>query len=101
LRRILCLSLLLLVWGCSGETPDETATTEPAAAPAGGDDDAAVAPVPEVLPDVVARVNAYEVSDAELERAIESLEARAGGPVPADPRRFKTVTERILAELGA
>jgi peptidyl-prolyl cis-trans isomerase C len=98
LRRILCLSLLLLVWGCSGETPDETATTEPAAAPAGGDDDAAVAPVPEVLPDVVARVNAYEVSDAELERAIESLEARAGGPVPPEQRDriYRDVLEQII-----
>jgi len=95
LRRILFLSLLLLVWGCSGST-DETA---PADAPATTSaDDATVNPVPEVLPDVIARVNGEEVSHTELERAIESVEARAGGPVPPEQRDqiYRDILEQII-----
>jgi peptidyl-prolyl cis-trans isomerase C len=43
-------------------------------------------PVPAQLPDVLARVNGEAVSRAEFERAVQALESRAGGPVPAEQR---------------
>ena len=46
----------------------------------------AVKPVPQQLPAVVARVNGDAISRDEFEDAVHSLEARNGGPVPADRR---------------
>ena len=57
------------------------ASQAPPAAPA-----APPKPVPAQLPDVLARVNGDTVSKAELELAIKAIEARAGGPLPADRR---------------
>jgi peptidyl-prolyl cis-trans isomerase C len=42
--------------------------------------------VPAQLPDVLARVNGEAISRAEFERAVQALEARAGGPVPPEQR---------------
>jgi peptidyl-prolyl cis-trans isomerase C len=42
--------------------------------------------VPQVLPDVVARVNGQAIAKSELENAVKGLEGRAGGPVPAEQR---------------
>jgi len=47
---------------------------------------AAVKPVPAQLPDVVARVNGQDVTKADLERIIHTMEGRAGQPVPPDRR---------------
>ena len=43
-------------------------------------------PVPAELPAVLARVNGDAISKAEFERALRAIEARAGGPLPADRR---------------
>jgi peptidyl-prolyl cis-trans isomerase C len=43
-------------------------------------------PVPAQLPDVVARVNGEAVTKADFDRAVQNLEARAGGPIPAEQR---------------
>jgi peptidyl-prolyl cis-trans isomerase C len=43
-------------------------------------------PVPADLPDVVARVNGETVTKADVERAVQTLEGRAGGSVPAEQR---------------
>ena len=51
---------------------------QPAAAP--------VKPVPAQLPDVLAKVNGETITKADFEKAIQNVEQRAGGPVPADQR---------------
>jgi peptidyl-prolyl cis-trans isomerase C len=43
-------------------------------------------PVPQTLPDVVARVNGEAVTKGEFEKFINQLEMNAGGPVPPDRR---------------
>ncbi len=57
---------------------DGTPQAEPAKAP--------VAPVPDVLPAVVARVNGVEIPAAELEKAVRNLEANVGQQIPAERR---------------
>jgi len=42
--------------------------------------------VPPQLPEIVARVNGETINGPELEKAVKTLEGRAGGPVPADQR---------------
>jgi peptidyl-prolyl cis-trans isomerase C len=54
---------------------------DPAAPPA-----QAVKPVPAQLPAIVATVNGDRISREEFEDAVHSLEARNGGPVPAERR---------------
>jgi len=43
-------------------------------------------PVPAQLPPVIARVNGEDVKKADFDRIIQTMEARAGQPVPADRR---------------
>ena len=43
-------------------------------------------PVPQQLPDVVARVNGEDVKKADFERMVHSIEARAGQAIPAERR---------------
>jgi peptidyl-prolyl cis-trans isomerase C len=83
--RALPLIVALVVCGCSKSSTE-------AATPAAAQGNAAAAqapppkPVPSQLPDVVARVNGETVTKAEFDRAVEAVEARAGGPVPAEQR---------------
>jgi peptidyl-prolyl cis-trans isomerase C len=42
--------------------------------------------VPAQLPDVVARVNGEDVTKTDFDRAVQNVEARAGGPIPAEQR---------------
>ncbi len=46
----------------------------------------AAKPVPAELPDLVARVNGEAISKADFEKALQNIEANAGGPVPPDQR---------------
>lgn len=43
-------------------------------------------PVPAQLPEVVARVNGENVTKADFERMLKTIEARAGQPIPAERR---------------
>ena len=56
-------------------------------------------PVPAQLPEVIARVNGEAVSKAEFDRAVEALEGRNGGPVPAEQRDqvLRGVLDQIVA----
>lgn len=54
-------------------------------------------PVPEQLPNIVAKVNGEAITKGDFERAVESLEGRAGGPVPAEQR--DEIYRRVLDEL--
>jgi len=107
LKRTLTLLALVALCACSktpaGATTADAAAPSPqtgapktggAAPPAGavlGPEPAK--PVPAQLPDVLARVNGEAVDKTEFDRAIAALEARNGGPVPAQQR------DRIVREV--
>jgi peptidyl-prolyl cis-trans isomerase C len=94
---------MLMLSGCSktatsASNATVTQAAQPAAASAAQAGAAAPKAVPAQLPDVLARVNGESVSRAEFERALESIEARAGGPVPAEQRDqvFRGVLDQII-----
>jgi peptidyl-prolyl cis-trans isomerase C len=101
LKRTLALLALVALCACS-KTPAGAATAsaatpaqQPASAPPAGAllGPEPPKPVPAQLPDVLARVNGEAVNKAEFDRAVGALEARNGGPVPAEQR------DRILREV--
>ena len=55
-------------------------------------------PVPETLPDVVARVNGENVTKGDVEQLVAQIERNAGGPVPADKRNevYRGAIERLV-----
>lgn len=89
--RTLTLLVLIAVSACS-KTPASAASAS--ATPQAGSPPPAGAtlgappakPVPAQIPDVVARVNGEDISKTEFDRAVAALEARNGGPVPAEQR---------------
>ena len=85
--RIFPLIVVLVVCGCTrSSTEDATPAapgTESAAAQA---TPAPPKPVPAQIPDVLARVNGEDVTKADFDRAVQALEARAGGPIPPEQR---------------
>jgi peptidyl-prolyl cis-trans isomerase C len=105
---LVCCGLIALLAGCSrasspkegteGTTaaPASTASPAPAAEPA---EPVAVKPVPEALPSVVARVNGHNITKADLEKAIRSIENREGAPVPTAQRDrvFRGVLDELIA----
>ena len=114
MNRVLSLALIVCLAACSkanatAKVPASAAKT-PAAAPvslknqasASGPADAkpaeAVKPVPAQLPEIVARVNGETVSKADLEKAVQNAEQRAGGPVPADQRDqiYRGLLDRLV-----
>lgn len=82
---------LVVFAGCKGADAKKAATpasatqsaAQPAATPA---PPPPPKPVPQQIPEVVARINGEAIGRAEFERAVKMLEARAGGPVPAERR---------------
>jgi peptidyl-prolyl cis-trans isomerase C len=82
--RVLPLIVALVVCGCSKSSTQ--AASPAAAAQAAPATPAAPKPVPAQLPDVVANVNGESVTKADFDRAVQALEARAGGPIPTDQR---------------
>ena len=85
--RILPLIVVLVVCGCTRSSTEAaspaTSGTGSAAAQA---PPAVPKPVPAQIPDVLARVNGEAVSKADFDRAVQALEARAGGPIPPEQR---------------
>jgi peptidyl-prolyl cis-trans isomerase C len=61
-------------------TTTPPATTQAAPAPA------AIKPVPQQLPDVIARVNGEDVKKRSFDQMVSTIEARAGQPIPAERR---------------
>ena len=78
--------LILVVAGCKKDAATTTdASTQPVATEAGATAEP-VKPLPEKLPDVLARVNNDTVTRTELEEYIRNLEGQAGSPIPPDQR---------------
>jgi peptidyl-prolyl cis-trans isomerase C len=90
-KRMLIFVLLAFAVACQ-KSPSQSAATaaKPAAPastqPAGPNAPVQAKPVPEQLPATIARVNGEAINKDEFERAVKSLEARAGQAVPADKR---------------
>ena len=55
-------------------------------------------PVPETLPDIIARVNGENVTKGDVEKLIAQIEMNAGGPVPADKRNevYRGAIDRLV-----
>ena len=97
------LTLLAVVALCACSKTPAAATEASAAAPSPQSSAAPPAaallgqepakPVPAQLPDVLARVNGEAVNKTEFDRAVSALEARNGGPVPAQQR------DRVLRQV--
>src|SRR6185312_7476609 len=105
--RTLTLLALIALCACS-KTPGGAATASAAAPspqagtapPAGAVLGAEPAkPVPAQLPDVLARVNGEAINKTEFDRALSALEARNGGPVPAQQRDriYRDVLDQIVS----
>jgi peptidyl-prolyl cis-trans isomerase C len=98
--------LSLVSLSCKKAAPPAPA---PAAAPAGavgaatppaaGAPGAAIKPMPAQIPAVLARVNGEAIERWEFDNAVKQMEARAGGPVPADKRDevLRGVLDRLVA----
>ena len=90
--RVLPLIIALVLCGCSKSSTEAAtpAATSGNAAAAGTQaapaTPAAPKPVPAQIPEVLARVNGEAVTKADFDRAVQALEARAGGPVPPEQR---------------
>jgi peptidyl-prolyl cis-trans isomerase C len=86
--RILPFILLILIVGCKKDAATgANGSTQPTGTPAGTDATSEpVEPLPETLPDILARVNGETVMRTELEEYIRNLEGQAGSPIPADQR---------------
>jgi peptidyl-prolyl cis-trans isomerase C len=98
--RTVPLIAVLIVIACS-KTPAQTTTSSAGAqsAPAGASSQsAAPKPVPAQLPEIMARVNGETINRAEFERAVQSIEARAGGPVPNEQRDqvYRGVLDQLI-----
>jgi peptidyl-prolyl cis-trans isomerase C len=98
---VLVASVALLALSCK-KAPAPTAapaavTSTPSAATPGAP--AAIKPMPAEIPAVLARVNGEPIERWEFDNAVKRIEARAGGPVPAEKR--DEVLRGILDQLVA
>ena len=85
--RVIPFLLILVLAACSKGATKDAASTQPAATEAGAGTAAEAAkPLPEKLPDVIAKVNGESVTRTELEDYVRNLEGQAGSPIPADQR---------------
>jgi peptidyl-prolyl cis-trans isomerase C len=93
-KVLFCLFLLAAAVGACRKAPtDAKSTAQPPASPAvgaGGSGQAPAAtppkPVPATIPPIIARVNGQDVKKEEFDRIIQTMEARAGHPIPPDRR---------------
>ena len=114
--RVFPLVVVLTIAACSKGTPAQASTQSPStkskvavanALTAAGQSPAgqaaapatpAAKPVPEQLPEVVARVNGEAINKSDLERAVRDIEGRAGGPVPPEQRDrvYRGLLDRLV-----
>ena len=88
IRVIPLIALLCIAFACS-RGPTKGTTVEPVSgvtATQAGTGADAVKPLPEKLPDVLARVNGETVTRSELEQYVQNMERQAGGTLPPDER---------------
>ena len=93
--RVIPLLTILIVIACS-KGPEASAAAQQPATPAAAQAEPPK-PVPAQLPEVLARVNGENVTRQEFQEFVQNLEARAGGPVPAEQR--DQVYRRVLDQI--
>ena len=93
-RAIALVFILSVVAACSREAKN----TAPPASTEAATDPAAAKPLPEKLPDVLARVNGETITLEEVEDFVRNLEGRAGGPMPAEqrPQVYRGVIDQMV-----
>lgn len=109
-KRMLLLVVLAFGVACqkspAAQNPPAAQAKPAATAPASQAAPAAAAPAPPpakpvaaVLPETIARVNGETIGKAEFERAVKTLEASVGQPVPAERRNevFRGVLDQMIA----
>jgi peptidyl-prolyl cis-trans isomerase C len=106
LSVVLVLALAAAVSGCKGASPENAAKelglqkgAAPGARGVPGPAAEPVKPVPSELPAVLARVNGQDITKVEFDRALKSIEGRAG-PVP-DTRRdevYRGLIEQLVSQ---
>jgi hypothetical protein len=84
-NRLLMLAIVVAVVVCSMGAV-AAAQTSPGGSGQAAPTAAAAKPVPAELPEVLARVNGEAINKGDFEKAVKSIEQRAGGPIPADQR---------------
>lgn len=86
----IALAALVAVSACRKAPDAQSGAAQTAATPAGsgqpGQPPAPPKPVPQQLPDVLARVNGEEVKKADFDRMVKTIESRAGQPIPPERR---------------
>ena len=110
MKRILTLVVIaplsVLALSCKKAPPPAAAPAPktaavPGAAPAGtaAGTPAAIKPMPAQIPAVLARVNGEAIERWEFDNALKRIEARAGGPVPAEKRDevLRSVLDQLVA----
>lgn len=103
MTRVLALVAVFFAFACS-KTPAASASVAQSSHPTPAEQAAtpgappAVKAVPAELPEVVARVNGETINKAEFEKALHSVEGRAGAAVPADQRDriFRGVLDQLI-----
>ncbi|MGE5361321.1 MAG: peptidylprolyl isomerase [Bacteroidales bacterium] len=100
---LLILVSMAFAVACQSKGPAQSSATAAkpgaAAATATAKTAAEAKPVPAQLPATIARVNGESIPKAEFERAVRSLEARAGQPVPVEKRNevYRGVLNQMIA----
>jgi len=96
--RTLALSIAIALCACSTTSVNAAAKPAPAQA-AQAPAPQPAKPVPAQLPDIMARVNGETITKAEFERAVEAIEARAGGPVPPEQRDqiLRSILDQVVS----
>jgi peptidyl-prolyl cis-trans isomerase C len=88
---------VLVAPGCSQLPAQATAAAQEGSQSAAAAQPEPAKPVPAQLPEVLARVNGETVTRQEFQEFVANIEARAGGPVPAEQR--DQVYRRVLDQI--
>ncbi len=103
-HTVRCVGIVSLSLGLGCGAQDSEVPPEAAVDPASTLEPLPVAPpsadpVPETLPEIVARVNTHDITNEELERAVRSAEIQAGQALPTQFRDqvYRSVLDRLVS----
>ena len=100
MRKLACLLVLAaLAVACQRPASTPATSSAPATSTAKPATPPPAKPIPAVLPDVIADCNGDTIPKAEFEKAVRSVEQRAGGPIPAEKRDqvYRGVLDDLVA----